>query len=394
MKRIIYLLGIIAAAGATIAAGYYFRYQKMTPLSREEAGNANVNEIQPITLPPLPQETKSAVKEKLGNILGKEPTILISGGVFDYFIQSATSSIVFQKNGKVAIFTQSGIEFISDSEIQDILQAGFSSDGSKLMVLFGKRDSPQASIFDTKSKSWTPFSEEVYSFAWSPTGNKIAYLAKVGAKYEIKILDTNKINTKPQTLFIFNAEDIKLTWPKPEQIMVWQTPSAEVPGSLLKIDVTKKTIVPIIEDRNGLDITWSKISDSGLIFESNQEEKGGVLKIIDSKGKTIPGVNFITLPEKCLFYGDSEKEYLICAVPIDYDLRNIKTLPDKYLKREFFPQDWLYQIDLKTEDVKIIYGQSDNDTGRIIVDAVNLQVKDGVLYFISRLDNSLYGLAL
>lgn len=389
MRRIIYLLIIVAAVGGIIAAGYYFRYRGAAFLNPEGAPQAGG--VEPITLPPPPEgRYETTVPDKLGIIQGKEPTKIVAGRVLVYFIRSATSSIVFQTDGKVTLLTQNGAEVLSVLEIKDIIQAGFSSDGSKLMATFGKRDAPQASIFDVQSKSWRPFAEAVYSFAWSPEDSQIAYLAKSGTNYEVKTLDAGRASAKPRTLLPLHAEDVELSWPRPGQILVRQTPSTKVPGSLLKIDVTKRTIAPIVEDRMGLDVVWSGVSDMGLVFESGFGGKGGALRLTDDSGRELHTISFITLPEKCVFYGAPEKkEYLVCGAPSNYNLWSASALPDAYLKKEIFSRDWLYRVDLKTGDIEVIYDGSGET-----LDATDLQIKNGVLYFKNRLDGSLYGLTL
>lgn len=395
MKRIVYSIIILAAVSAVIVVGYYFRYrgiqetQSLRPGEVPGSGGA-----EPITLPPIqetaPETEETWVPDKLVAVEGKDPVKIVAGQVLDYFVYSATSSVVFQADGQIALLSQSGAEVLSNTEIEDILQADFSYDGKKLMVVFGKRKSPQASIFDIEAKSWLPLADTVYSFAWSPADARLAYLTKTGAGYEIKTLDTAKANARPQTVVPLLAEDVQLNWPRPGQILVLQTPSAKVPGSLLKIDVTRNTITPLIQDRSGLDILWSGVSDWGLVFVSGFGKKGGELRLVDGDGRRLTTISFLTLPEKCTFYSDQEnKEYLICGVPLD-DTWSTSVLPDTYLKKEIFSSDWLYRVDMKTGDVEAIYDYDD----RAALDAVDLMVKDGVLYFKNRLDGSLYGLAL
>lgn len=394
MKRIFYLIGIIAAIGAVVAAGYYFRYQKkgsISPATEPQGGAA------PLTLPPPPTteqiETREVeITEKLEPIQGKELTkvAIIGGDVFDYFVYSATSSVIFQTDGQVVLLKQDGADVLSAGEIKNIIQAGFSSDGKKLMVIFGERGSPQASIFDLQTKSWQPLAETIYAFAWSPTGEQVAYLTKAGDKgKEIRILDTTKPGTKPQTILQLLVEDMGLVWPKSKEILIWETPSAKVPGSLLKMDLTKKTLVPIIQDQKGLDIIWSRVSNWGLVFESGLGEKGGTLRLAGGDGQWLRTLSFTTLPRKCAFYSDPEnKEYLVCGVPLNLNQWTKAALPDAYLKKEIFSNDWLYRVDMKNGEIEIIYN---SDTP---IDAINLRVKDGFLYFQNRLDGKLYGLAL
>jgi hypothetical protein len=393
MKRIIYLVGLIVAVGAIIAAGYYFRYKGGGSFTSTPDKEGTVESgVAPLTLPPptpTGQKTGTAgVVEKIEVVQGKEPTRFAANGGFNYFIYSATSSAVLYSNGQVAILNQDGAEIVSNTEIEDILQADFSFDGSKLAVVWGKRSAPQASVFDIPTKSWRPLPEIVYSFAWSPRDGRLVYLTKSATTYEMRILDAAKANSKPQTLAPFFAEDIKLSWPRPEQILVFQPPNARTPGSLIGIDLAKRIFLPVVQDQKGLDVVWSGTSNWGLVFESGPGEKGGTLQLIDGGGRILRTMSFITLPEKCVFY-DADKKYLVCGVPLNYALWNASPLPDAYLKKEIFSRDWFYKIDTETGEIEVIY-----DGSGVALDAVNLKIKDGVLYFQNRLDGGLYGIAL
>lgn len=383
------MLIIVAAVGAIIAIGYYFRHQGVPFLG--PGGGAEEGGAVPIALPPLSGQTETIeVPDKFGAARGEGPTRVVAGNVFDYFVYSATSSIVFQADGQITLLDQDGAEVVSSARIENILRAGFSRDGKKLMALFGKRSAPQASIFDVETKSWKPFAEAVYAFAWSPGDARLAYLTKSGTNSEIRTLDTARTNARPQTFLSLLAEDVELSWPRPGQILVSQTPSAKTPGTLLGINVSKKTVVPMVQDQKGLDVVWSGVSDWGLVFESGLGEKGGTLRLADGSGQVLRTMSFVTLPEKCAFYGAKEdKEYLVCGVPLNYGLWSANALPDAYLKKEIFSRDWLYRVDMGTGEVEVIY-----DGAGEVLDATDLRVEDGVLYFKNRLDGSLYGLAL
>lgn len=387
MRRIIYLIIIVAAVGAVIGVGYYFRYQGSPLFGGEITGPGTTG---PITLPPLPQQAEEVeVPVKLEAVQGDKPTRVAAGSVFGYFVNSATSSVVVQGDGQVVRLDQDTAEILSATKIESVLRAEFSSDGKKLMVAFGSKSSPQASIFDLEEKSWRPFQEAVHAFAWSPTDSRLAYVAEGSSGSGIRILDTSRANARAQTLLTIQAKDLNLSWQRESRMLISQAPSSKVPGSLLGVNVPGGTITPLIRDRKGLDVVWSGSSGLGLAFESGLGEKGGTLRLVSETGSTLRTMSFITLPEKCTFYSSPEdKEYLICGVPLNYQLWNASTLPDAYLKKEIFARDWFYRVDVASGEIEVIYDGED------FLDARDLRITGGVLYFQNRLDGSLYGLAL
>lgn len=388
MRKVIYLIAIVAAVGAVIAAGYYFRYRgsSFPGLGGEPEGQPPA-----LTLPPLPQETGAPqTPDKFTAVSGEGPVKVAGGSVSAYFVYSATSSAVLQTNGMVARLDQNGAEVLSSSEIKDILQSEFSYDGRKLMVLFGERSAPQGSVFDLQTKSWQPLADQVYAFAWAPRDPRLAYLVKNDSHFEIRTLDTSRATNRPQVLMTIAAEDAILSWPSSNQILLAQKPGAKSLGTLIKIDLTKKTAAPLLADRNGLTAVWSGFSDWGAVFVSGNVGRGGLLQLLDGRGNALHTFSFLTLPEKCAFYASVEKnEYLICGVPISYDLWSRSLLPDAYLKKEIFSRDWIYRVDMKTGKIDIVY-----DGAGDALDAVNLKVVGDTLYFQNRIDGSLYGLAL
>ena len=93
----------------------------------------------------------------------------------------------------------------------------------------------------------------------------------------------------------------------------------------------------------------------------------------------------MTLVNKCTIKNNN----IYCAVPQEIPT-NI-TLPDDYLKRGYFSSDSFYVATIDKEagiiKTKLIYrGEG--------VDAINLKVRDGYLYFLNRVDGGVYKLKI
>jgi len=93
----------------------------------------------------------------------------------------------------------------------------------------------------------------------------------------------------------------------------------------------------------------------------------------------------MSLPEKC-FIGSSK---IYCAISQSLNISGKLVLPDDYLKRKVYFDDWIYEIDMESRDINLVYSSAGKS-----IDAYNLTVEGNRILFINRYDNKLYGLEL
>ena len=209
------------------------------------------------------------------------------------------------------------------------------------------------------------------------------------------------------------AEDLALYWIGANQIILSDKTSASYAGSVLSLDIKKKTLSTIIENNLGLQSIWNVPLGVGLVFTSKYSGGGGSVSLFDLSGVRLNGLNFITLPSKCAFFvqqqeasiqatttklasatqaasgAASSTKTLYCAVPRDQKKLGFSTLPDDYLMRALYTSDNFLAINLDTGNTTPIL----TDTSQAL-DATNLKIFNGTLFFVNRYDNKLYAISL
>ncbi len=373
------MLGIIA-----MAFGIYFAWKK----SRQ------------ILTPPIASQRQMTDDQRLPPLAEKKLKIISDQPIFDYWIYRpgfgafATStgtitgdSIVFYLNqeGKIFQVKKDGEdEAITSEPIENLQSVKATSDGKYILIKFGDRNFAEFSVFNSESKIFQMLPENTTAAAFSLDGKQIAYLDKTG------LFIKELAGAKPKTLKIlsFNQRDFDLDWILPEVVVLTSKPSAFAKSSLWSLNVKNKTFQPLsIIDFEGLMVNWSVDAGvknkSGLQFNSRLEGREGSLTLINEKGEKQASFNFLTLPNKCFF----SSPQIYCAVPSEIPAQTI--LPDDYLKKAFYSNDSIYQIDIDKNSFTEILG-----AGNPIIDAVKLRFSDGKLFFINRYDNKLYQLDL
>jgi hypothetical protein len=170
---------------------------------------------------------------------------------------------------------------------------------------------------------------------------------------------------------------------------VYDPPSAYSVGTAWTINTRTQDITPLIRETLGMDLVWNPVRSSGLVFRGNITNKGGVLEYAGSSGARTAQFNFVTLPAKCSFLYTSSTttstpNYIGCGVPADQATLASTPMPDRYYQKAAFTNDRLVVIDLDTQGIVFVA------TTLEPVDATNVQLANGALYFINRYDSGLY----
>ncbi len=389
MKRALYLLGLLLAVGAVVALGYFFRYRGILPPLAPLAPETG-------TLPPpaaggalnsLPQTGGSASASGV-------PSPLTSVPVFSYFAKSVSDFVFIEANGHVSSFQGGKTAVVSASDIDNLVEATFSFDGSRILIKerLGAH-SFQFKLFDTAQKLWMPVATGTEAAAWSPNNNQLALLSAKGSYDELVTIDTARASAKPQSLLQLHVSDVALLWPASSYILLESRGSAASRGTLLALDLKKKTLLAPLTDQLGLDSLWNSSAIRGLLFVSDDRGGGGRLSLVDQSGASVHDLNFVTFPSKCTFGllpqgASSTAESLVCAIPRDQEGLSLRALPDDYDKEIFSTADDLYRIDLSRGDLTPI------SAGTGAFDATKLSLRNGTLFFVNRLDGKLYALSI
>ncbi len=328
-------------------------------------------------------------------------SLLSSSPAAAYLPTGAASAILVQEDGKIISAEGKSSSTLSGGTIKDLRSVRFSADGKKIAVAFGDSE-PQLSVFDIGAKSWQPIADGGDAFAWSPTGEMLAYFS-TGKPKTLFTLDLSNPKAKKQSILGLRAEELRLAWAG-KFIWAYDKPSAFANGSLWRIDPAKKTIAPVVQDQPGLDVSLGE--DWVLVFRANAGQRGGRLSLLDSSGNLIQQMAVLTLPDKCAFYKETlaasstlssttkavtseTKSYLFCSIPTDPRSMSLGALPDDYYRRDVMTKDGIYKIDLTTGGLTSLWTEEAPD-----MDAVDIKISGGNLYFLNRWNSGVYRLKL
>ena len=133
-------------------------------------------------------------------------------------------------------------------------------------------------------------------------------------------------------------------------------------------------------------------STAGLLFTTT-DNNADTLQLVDASGNVEHTLSFVTLPSKCLITsarpGASSTPYLFCGVPANQSAFTALQLPDSYNMMQAFTSDQMVQVNLLTGAKDIL-----RDDAAPHVDATDLKVFNGLLFFVNRYDERLYALML
>ena len=336
--------------------------------------------------------------------------------VLDYFIDSGGAETIIEPNGEIASVTNNNTDILSSSEVQNVISAGFSYDGAKILINFGDASNPQTSVFDVKTKLWTPLPAGMVSPQWSPTDYRIAYLQNnTDGTKTLTTLDESKTKNNSAAVITLHIQDFSLLWLSKNKILFYDSPSVYTFGSAWMFDLQKKNMTSIVVKQRGMETAWSNAANAiGIVFTGNASQYGGQLQLVDDSGNEIEQFGFLTFPSKCVFNqsassgtqsvnqtatttaassstasaaASSSYQMLYCGVPRDQSALSSSKLPDDYEQMAIFTSDNIYRIDTSNGNVDTLF----NDQGQNI-DASDLKIFNNSLFFINRYDQKLYSI--
>ncbi|MEE8131709.1 MAG: hypothetical protein V3T98_01565 [Candidatus Paceibacterota bacterium] len=365
------ILGILALAG-----GVYFAWKKS-----QEILTPPTSPIIPTfpTTPTIPTSPTSNLK-----IISDQP-------VFDYFVRRslgegglATSTEIFYiaQDGKIfKIIENTEDEIISSQIIDNLQQVKSSSNGERILIKSGSANSPQFNIFNAADKIWELLPSGITAADFSPDNKKIAYLKTNGDKNDL--ITKNISGTRTTKIISLSQKDFGLKWLTTEIILLIPKPSFQINADIWEVNTKNKTIKKIASGR-GLMVNWSTNGDLGMKFSVDQR-RNSYLDLIDNEGVVQANFDFSTLPDKCLF--NLAKIY--CAIPQAHNSIQEPVLPDDYLKRAVYFEDFIYEMNLEQNTFEVIYAEPE-----LAIDAFRLSTSNNQLLFINRYDDKLYSLVI
>ena len=419
MKKLLITLIIASVVVILGVGGYYLR-------SSQESAPAPVKKTDalPATQTPATQNA-STQNQPVGAIGGSKLNLVSQNLALDYFVDKGSNVFILQPDSQVMRASAGKTELLSATSITGITSASFSFDGKKILVsasdsLLGNR----AHIFDVEKKTWSLFPGAVSRLAWSPNSHQLAYTSTNGGVTAVYTVDTDNSRAKQVEVIKIHTEDAIIDWPYSPTIFLSEAPNSGWASSLWSLNISQKTLSPLILDRPGLETTWSSSSPAvGIVFSSDSAKgQGGRLQLVDQAGKQLQVFDFLTFPSKCAFYNklvpqaqtstssstistSSSKTavpapktvisapktalMMVCAIPRDKNALDNNALPDAYLKKALFTSDDFFEINVSTGEFKSVFA---DDTKNL--DADGVKIFNQSVFFINRYDKKVYSIAL
>ena len=403
MKRILIILSIIIIV-AGVAVLFYLFTRTVSPMGTTPLGQTGA-------LPGAPTQqgsptqsgttTGSSTPSRFG-IISNDPAIA-------YYVDARNNTTIIEPNGFIETITNGQGTVISSSGFQNIIGASFSYDGKKIIVLSGDQADPETSLFDLTTRSWTALPQGMQSPAWSPYSYQIGYLANAATGIEsIDLLNAGVPNAKPSILMALNMQDAILRWPAKNTLVISDEPSAYTIGSAWLFNIAGKTLTPAVFEYPAMESIWSDATNTiGLVFSGSSGNQGGQLSLLSQSGGQ-ENITFVTLPSKCVFSEISalrpshhpradprrlpnhhQRSTFTARFPVTKRLYQSPASQTNTTKRSFSRADDFYEIDTANGGLNSVFSDPTQN-----LDATDLAVFNGTLFFINRYDQKLYGISL
>jgi hypothetical protein len=167
-----------------------------------------------------------------------------------------------------------------------------------------------------------------------------------------------------------------------------QTKSSQtVPGFLYSVSLPSGEPQKIIGNINGLTALPSPNLQKILYSEST---RGGIiLRIYDRKEKKTLNLEIMALPEKCVWNIDSTIVY--CAVP---EYLPTAEYPDAWYQGVVSFDDSVWKIDTKTGKITSVFSPEDFSAPKMDMANLMLSPNKDFLFFINKVDSTLWGYEL
>ncbi len=388
MRRTIIIIVIILVLAA-MAVGVYFAWRNsQTILNPPTTGQTPVVENQRFP-------SVSGASSTAANVQSQTKLRVVSSQpVFDYWLAGASSSpqiYYLNQEGKIlriqtGPLAMSGAkdEAITTDAVFNIQSVKATRDGKFVIVKSGDLWSPQFTLLGVASSTKQAL-PNVSAAAFSPKSNQIAYLERAPNSGVANLLVKDLFGAKPKVIKItsITAADFDLSWTEPQKILLVSKPSFEYESQIWSVNIQTKAL-SLIGSGRGLMVNWSMDGKTGMVW-SEDENRNSSLNLIGDDGSILANFDFSTLPAKCVL---SQPKFY-CALPQIYNSPLAPILPDDYLKRAVYSEDFIYAIDSAQNSFEPIFAGSEP-----AIDATHLEFSGNGLYFINRYDNELYSLDL
>ena len=367
LKKILIVLIILFILSASALVFYNFFFQVEDKPSNGETA----------------EETDFYPNDRIKTI-SQEPVlgITIDGQKVKYYLAGNGNAFESDFDGENQIRLSSNI-------LTSLLEVFWSSDNGKVIVLSEENGLIKKYFYDYSTKTVLPLNNKMRWITWSPNTNQIAYQYYNAQNEDNNISIANPDGSKWNIILQTRMKNLIVEWPAQDKVSIRTMPSGLAKSVVYAISLPSNNLEKINE-AYGMSILWSPLGNKILFSETDSKGKNLELKMMDLQKQTISELNFVTLPEKCVWSQDNRS--IFCAIP--KEISSSAVLPDDYYKNKFFFSDSIWRINLDNgEAIKIFEG---GDDFQEIYDAQKLilSTQEDYLFFINKKNGLLYSLEL
>lgn len=309
---------------------------------------------------------------------------VIDGQKIKYY--SAKNGNVFESN-----FDGSEIIKISSNTLTNLSKVIWSSDKNKVISIIEQDNQLKKYLYNYQTGTATLLDENIQWVAWSPGQDRIAYQYYNPQTDDNNISTANPDGSQWTTILSTRMKNLIVEWPSKNQVSIRTKPSGLAQSVVYTINLKNNDFNKIINETYGLTVLWSPLGDKLLFSETDKNGQNLKLKIADLGKQTIKELDFITLPEKCVWSQDNRT--IFCAVP-EKKIRSSAVLPDDYYKKSIYFSDTIWRINLDTAEAVQVAGSLTSNNATYDAKELLLLPLEDHLFFINRKNGYLYNLEL
>jgi hypothetical protein len=391
-KKIIKIFLVLIGLGIIIYLAWFFLVPK--PIPEEEA----LNKENAPSLPNGGYNQSSAPQgqnQKEENVSSQSkalPSInkISTENVLSFWYVLQTDEIKYISfDGTVWSTKTSPNKRLTNEKINGIKKIIPYKDGSKVLVNYTKEDGDAWLIYNSLDDYWSSLPFYIETAFWGNKNTEIFAIIKENNKYNLSLIDLEKALTLPITIISnFYFPDAEFRFVPPHSIIIIEKPSLSYKGAVWSLNIENKTLQKITEQAG----MFAKLTENGkyIIYSLNKWEINyiAIINIDDLSYRGPRGI--FAFANKCNSPNSGTSTLIFCFNSSNID--DFKKAPDYYLQKAIYSLDNLYVYNIKNDDLRSLFISGTENVPPL--DGVDPIIRENRVYFINRLDNSLYQISI
>jgi hypothetical protein len=375
MKKIFIIASVLLVVVLIFLGIYNFAFKKSKTVVQETTAIEPIKNTVPIV-----------VSEKI--------TPISDGGVLGVYLDKKTQELKYY-DAATGLVWRTDVEGqkkqqITMTKVIGLKQVTWSADGSKALTMIQKNGVNNFYEYDYSLQKSTLLKDGLDSVSWDNVGKKIfyKYFDKVSNKRTLNIANPDGSGWE-KLGDIIDRNIIIAPIPFTSMISYWSFPNAAEETHLKVIGAIGGEAKTILNGRYGADYIWAPDGSKALV--SSLSSKGGsavVLGVVTIDGE-YSDLGIPTLASKSTWSADSKNVYY--ALP--GEIPDNAKMPNDYQENKFNTSDTFWKMEIATgEKSRII--ETNVIKGKYDSSNMILSADEKTLYFINKVDQKLYKIAL